>query len=103
MLDDLKCIFEEQLQLKGGALAEFNGEPDHVRLLIELPPSHSLSVAVNNFKSVSSRLLRKRHSATLSRFFRRPVLWSRSYFISSVGGANLDTVRRYIEGQERPL
>lgn len=76
-----------------------------MHLLIEVPPSHSLSVAVNNFnfKSVSSRLLRKRHGATLSRFFRRPVLWSRSYFISSVGGANLDTVRRYIEGQERPL
>ena len=102
MLDDLKGILEEQLQLKGGVLLEFNGEHDHVHLLLQLPPKHSLAVAVNNFKSVSSRLLRKRHGAALEAHFRRPVLWSRSYFISSVGGANLETVTRYIEGQERP-
>jgi putative transposase len=89
MLGDLKGILEKQLQLKGGTLLEFNGEPDHVHLLLELPPSHALSVAVTNFKSVSSRPLRKRHGAALEKFFRRPVLWSRSYFISSVGGANL--------------
>lgn len=102
MLDDLRTILEGQLQLKGGAMLEFNGEPDHVHLLLELPPRTSLAVAVNNLKSVSSRLLRKWHGTALKAHFRGPVLWNRSYFISSVGGANLETVRRYIEGQERP-
>jgi putative transposase len=102
MLVDLRSILTEQLDMKGGALLEFNGEADHVHLLLELPPKHSLAVAGNNFKSVSSRLLRKRHGATLEAYYRSPVLWSRSYFISSVGGANLETVKRYIERQERP-
>lgn len=101
MLEDLENVLREQLEMKDGSLLEFNGEADHIHLLMELPPVHSLSVAVNNFKSVSSRLLRKRHP-TLTDTFRNPVLWSRSYFISSVGGASLEIVKRYIESQDRP-
>lgn len=102
MLDELRAVCEEQLQIKGGAVLEFNGEADHVHLLIEVPPSHSLAVVVNNLKSVSSRMLRKWNGAELAKHYRQPVLWSRSYFVSSVGGANLETVKAYIEGQERP-
>ncbi len=83
-------------------MLEFNGEADHVHLLLELPPKRALAVTINNLKSVSSRLLRTRHGAALQAHFRGPVLWSRSYFDSSVGGANLETVKRYIEGQARP-
>lgn len=43
------------------------------------------------------------HRAELARHFKKPVLWSRSPFVSSVGGANLETAKRYIEQQERPL
>lgn len=76
----------------------------HVDVLLVRTPTRWLDVllAVNNLKSVSSRLLRKWHGTALKAHFRGPVLWSRSYFISSVGGANLETVRRYIEAQERP-
>lgn len=72
-------------------------------LLIELPPTQALSSGVNSLKTVSSRLLRKWHRLELARYFRKPVLWSRSYFVSSVGGANLEAVKRYIVQQERPL
>ena len=58
---------------------------------------------VNSLKAVSSRLLRKWHRTELARHFKKPVLWSRSYFVSSVGGANLETLKRYIEAQEGPL
>lgn len=40
---------------------EFNGEQDHVHLLMELPPSQALAGVVNSLKSVSSRMLRKWH------------------------------------------
>lgn len=102
MLDELRGVFEEQLRLKGGEVLEFNGEADHVHLLIEVPPSQALSLVVNNLKSVSSRMLRKWNSAELARHYHHPVLWSRSYFLSSMGGANLETVKAYIEGQARP-
>lgn len=103
MLEQLQTVLTEQLVLKGGALLEFNGESDHLHLLIELPPTQALSSVVNSLKTVSSRLLRKWNSAELAKHFRKPVRWSRSYFVSSVGGANLETVERYIEQQARPL
>ena len=40
-------------------LAEFNGESDHVHLLVNFPPNVELSKLVNSLKGVSSRLLRK--------------------------------------------
>lgn len=103
MLDELEVILQEQLSLKGGELVEFNGEQDHVHLLMELPPSQALASVVNSLKSVSSRMLRKWHGPQLAAHFKKPVLWSRSYFVSTVGGANLETVMRYIEAQDRPL
>jgi putative transposase len=102
MFGDLQNIFAEPLEMKGGALLELDGEPDHIHLLIDVPPKYSLSMAVNNFKSVTSRLLRKRHAAQLNTVYSVPVLWSRSYLISSVGGASLEVVKHDIEAQQRP-
>lgn len=102
MLEELQELFSEQLVLKNGLLKEFNGEADHVHLLIELPPNQALSNVVNSLKSTTSRAIRKRNSAALLKHYKKPVLWSRSYFVNSVGGANLETVMAYIQGQTRP-
>jgi putative transposase len=58
---------------KGVTLLEFNGEADHVHLLLEIPPVHSLFTAFNNFQSFSSRLRRERHAALIAAS-REPVL-----------------------------
>lgn len=82
----------------GFQMLEFNGEADHVHLLVEYPPAISVSSLVNHLKGVSSRMLRKE-------FPLRPHgehLWSPSYFASSAGGATIETLRRYIEQQDRP-
>ena len=80
---------------------EFNGEADHVHLLVTYPPKVALSSLVNSLKGVSSRLLR-RDFPELERRYWRGHLWSGSYFAGSVGGAPLDVLRRYIEQQTRP-
>lgn len=102
MLKDLKGICEKQLELKEGALLEFNGEADHLHLLIELPPKAAISMLVNSLKTVTARLMRRDYGDHLGRFFSAPVLWSRSYFVASCGGAPLAIVRQYIEQQEAP-
>jgi putative transposase len=85
-----------------GQLVEFNGEADHIHLLIALPPNLDLSVFVNNLKTTSSRLIRKEFAAKLNRVYRKPVFWSRSYCIISCGGAPLSILKQYIEQQENP-
>jgi putative transposase len=75
-----------------------DGEADHLHLLVEYPPKHSVSVLVNAFKGTSSRLLRKERPDIAGRF-RDDVLWSPSYFAASTGGAPLEQVKLYIQQQ----
>ena len=79
-------------------LVEFNGEDDHVHLLIEYPPTVQLSRLVNSLKGVSSRRLRQRFRLRTH----RDHLWSPSYFAASCGGAPLSIIREYVEQQRRP-
>ena len=82
----------------GCVLLACEGETDHLHLLVEYPPKHSVSVLVNAFKGTSSRLLRKERPDIEQRY-RDGVLWSPSYFAASTGGAPLEQVKRYIEQQ----
>jgi putative transposase len=86
----------------GGSLLAFNGEGDHVHLLLALPPNLDLSRFVNNLKTTSSRLLRKEFADRLKRVYRKPVFWSRSYCIITCGGAPLSILKQYIEQQPSP-
>lgn len=86
----------------GAQLIEMNGEADHVHLLLGLSPKSAPSVVANNFKTVTSRLLRKEFACELDRHYSKPVLWSRSYFVATCGGAPLEIIKQYIEQQARP-
>jgi putative transposase len=102
MRDHLRGVFVMLLDKWGGTLVECNGETDHMHLLIELPPTVLLVRFVNNLKTVSSRLLRRDYGPELARWYRQPVLWSRSYCVLSCGGAPLSVLRQYIEQQGTP-
>ena len=86
----------------GAQLREFNGEDDHVHLLVHYPPAVALSKLVNSLKGVSARYLRQEYDAHLCRYLWSGHLWSPSYFAGSCGGAPLAVVREYIENQKRP-
>ncbi|WP_026239846.1 IS200/IS605 family transposase [Parafrankia discariae] len=84
-------------------LVEFNGERDHVHLLVNFPPKVAVSRLVNSLKGVSSRRMRQEFPELIQHYWRAQRLWSGSYFAGSVGGAPLDMLRRYIEEQARPV
>jgi putative transposase len=86
----------------GADLREFNGETDHVHLLVHYPPAVALSKLANSLDGVSSRYLRQEHGAHLRRYLWGGHLWSPSYFAGSCGGAPLAVVEEYIENQKRP-
>lgn len=84
----------------GAELVEFNGEHDHVHLLVNYPPKVTLSNLVASLKGVSSRMLRKQFGDFHPWLKRRGVLWSPSYFAASCGGAPIEIIRQYIEDQQ---
>ncbi len=101
VLDEMKNVFEKICEDFEAELIEFNGEDDHVHLLVNYPPKISVSKIVNSLKGVSSRLLRKKF-IELEKQYWKGVLWSPSYFAASCGGAPLSIIAQYIEKQKTP-
>ena len=102
VLEDLKEIFASVCQDFEAELVEFDGEKDHVHLLINYPPKVSLSRLVNSLKGVSSRLIRKKRYACIQDKLWAGALWSPSYFAASCGGAPISIIKQYIEQQDTP-
>lgn len=91
--------FKEVARKMDFQILEFNGEVDHVHALIEYPPKLSVSQIVNSLKGVSSRMYGK---AGFKKPYGKEALWSPSYFVSSVGGAPIEVLKKYIQNQENP-
>ena len=102
MLKSLKNIFSSICQDFESILTEFDGEEDHVHLLINYPPKVSISKLVNSLKGVSSRILRRDFHHEIKQLLWKNVLWSPSYFVGSCGGAPLNIVKNYIKQQKTP-
>jgi putative transposase len=84
-------------------LKQFNGEQDHVHLLVHYPPKVQLSKLVNSLKGLSARLLRSEYDAHVRRYLWGGHFWSGSYYAASCGGAPLTAVQQYTEQQQHPM
>lgn len=102
ILFELREIFQSVCADFEATLVEFDGERDHVHLLVNYPPKVAISRLVNSLKGVSSRMLRKKNYPTISKHLWGGALWSPSYFAGSCGGAPISIIRQYIEQQNSP-
>ena len=71
--------------------------PDHVHMFIECDPRLGVHKAIKHLKGRSSRILRSEYPSLVSRI---PSLWTRSYFLCSVGHIGEDVVKEYIKSQK---
>ena len=102
ILDDMRGILESVCSDFEAQLVEFDGENDHVHLLVNYPPKVSISKLVNSLKGVSSRMIRKKNYPSIREKLWGGALWSPSYFAGSCGGAPITIIRQYIEQQNTP-
>lgn len=78
-------------------LIEMEVMPDHVHLLLDCDPQFGIHRLVHAIKGRSSNILRREFKTLRSRL---TTLWTNSYFVSTVGGAPLSVIKRYIENQK---
>ena len=102
VMRELRLIFGSVCRYFDASLVEFEGEKDHVHLLVNYPPKISVSKLVNSLKGVSSRLLRNKGYTSIQKALWGKSLWSPSYFAGSCGGAPISIIRQYIESQQTP-
>jgi putative transposase len=89
----LKEIIQQTAAEFEATIIELEVMPEHVHLLGEVDPQFGIHRLVGYMKGRSSRLLRQEYS-------RLPTLWTRSYFVATVGGAPLSMIEQYIENQK---
>ena len=102
IINELKTIFETVCLQFNAGLIEFDGEDDHVHLLILYPPKLSIADLVFKLKGTSSVIIRNRNYPSVKSQLWGKALWSPSYFASSCGGAPISIIRQYIEQQKTP-
>jgi putative transposase len=95
--DRLKAILAEVCRERDAIILEQEVMPDHVHLLVDCDPQFGIHRLVKLLKGRSSRVLRDEFPWLRSRL---PTLWTNSYFVSTVGGAPLVIVKKYIENQK---
>ena len=80
-------------------ISDINTDSDHIHILFEAKPQVQLSKLINNFKTVTSRRLRKEFAEELAPFYWKPYFWSDTYFIASVSERSHEQVKKYIQNQ----
>jgi putative transposase len=88
IIDDLRDVSASVCADFEVELLEFDGEDDHVHLLVNYPPKVAVSALGNSLKGVSSCMIRKKNYQNI-----RKKLW---------GGAPIEILRQYIEHKKTP-
>ena len=100
MIESLEQIFEYLEQKYELTILEFDGEKNHVHLLIDYKPSISISKLAQILKGASSRYL-KRTNPEIKKYIGK-IVSTLSYFVTSIGGAPLEIVKQYIQNLNTP-
>ncbi len=98
---DVKIRFEELLKEKaielGFKIKQIDIIPDCVHLFIKASPVYSPHYIVQQVKGYSSRILKKEFKKVKSRL---PSLWTRSYYVESIGHVSENVIKKYIQDQK---
>ena len=99
MGSDMVAEVAKLAELKGGSLVEGKSDVAHLHLLVSLPPNLNLANFIGTLKNATSKLVRRKYGDEIRKYLTGDVFWSPSYYVSTTGGANLDTIKQYIEKQ----
>lgn len=92
-------ILRDLCRYKGVEIIEGHLMPDHVHMLVSIPPKLSVSSIMGYLKGKSSLMIFDRHANLKYKFGNRK-FWSEGYYVSTVG-LNEATIQKYIREQEK--
>lgn len=94
----LKELLKEKASELGVEIVEMEVMPDHVHIFLKSKPTYAIHFVVNQLKGYSSVVLRREFIWLKSRI---PTLWTRSYYVETIGHIAEDTIKIYIENQKK--
>ena len=96
---DIGRILRQLCQQKGIEIIEAELCPDHIHMLISVPPKYSISSIMGYLKGKSSLMIFDRHANLKYKYGNRH-FWARGYYVDTVG-RNKKQIQEYIKNQLR--
>ena len=96
---DIGEILRQLCNYKGVEIIEGHLMPDHVHILVSIPPKYSVSSFMGYLKGKSELMIFDKHANLKYKYGNRH-FWAEGYYVSTVG-LNEGTIRKYIEEQEK--
>lgn len=96
---DIRDILKQLCSYKGVEIIEGHLMPDHIHMLVSIPPKMSVSSFMGYLKGKSALMIFDRHANLKYKFGNRH-FWSEGYYVSTVG-LNEATIKKYIQDQEK--
>ena len=90
-------ILRQLCEWKGVSIVEAEICPDHVHMLVEIPPKYSVSSFMGYLKGKSSTMLYEQFGE-LKYKYRNREFWCRGYYVDTVG-KNTNRIKEYIQNQ----
>ena len=95
---DIGSYLRRLCEYKGVEIVEANACPDHIHMLVKIPPKLSISSFMGYLKGKSSLMIFEEH-ANLKYNYGNRHFWAQGYYVSTVG-LNKNTIKKYIQEQE---
>ena len=87
-------------QMPGCEIVKYNIQPDHIHMVMIIPPKYAVSEVVGKMKGITSSELRKKFGWLKNRYWKENIVWSPGFFVSTVGVEEAN-ILRYVEYQGR--
>ena len=94
---DIGKILRELCERKGVEIIEAECCPDHIHMLVRIPPKYSVSEVMGFLKGKSSLMIFDRHANLKYKYGNRN-FWCRGYYVDTVG-KNAKKIQEYIQHQ----
>ena len=96
----VKLFPKVMAELPGCEIVKCNIQPDHIHMVMIIPPKYAVSAVIGKMKGMTSSQLRKKFEWMKLRYSRENIVWSPGYFVSTVG-IEEEQILKYVEYQGR--
>jgi putative transposase len=99
IIDELKMRIKNIALSYGCEVLAIETDLDHVHILFKAKPQTDLLKFINNWKSATAKVLRRKFAVKLKNKLWGDSFWSDSYCLITTGQTTLDQVKKYVESQ----
>ena len=100
IIDELKMRTKNIAESYGCEILAIEPDLDHIHILFKAKPQTDLLKFINNWKSATAKVLRRKFQDKIKNKLWENSFWSNSYCLITTGQTTLDQVKKYVESQK---